>query len=287
MSKVMLNNNQIADVPKRVIEKMVKESLAEDVASGDITAQLAQDIDTTAFCITREDMVLCGQEFANEVINQVDNNIQITWLYNDADEVMAGQKNFEPKGNARSILTAERAMLNFIQMLSATATATNKLVKLISDYKTKLLDTRKIIPGFRLAQKYAVKCGGGFNHRIGLFDAYLIKENHIRSAGGILQVVTKAKQLNSSKIVEVEVTNLDELNQAINAGADIIMLDNFSVEDIKKAVSLAKDKVALEVSGNINSNTIVEMANTGVDFISVGAITKHINAIDLSMQVQI
>ena len=287
MSKVMLNNNQIADVPKRVIEKMVKESLAEDVASGDITAQLAQDIDTTAFCITREDMVLCGQEFANEVINQVDNNIQITWLYNDADEVMAGQKNFEPKGNARSILTAERAMLNFIQMLSATATATNKLVKLISDYKTKLLDTRKIIPGFRLSQKYAVKCGGGFNHRIGLFDAYLIKENHIRSAGGILQVVTKAKQLNSSKIVEVEVTNLDELNQAINAGADIIMLDNFSVEDIKKAVSLAKDKVALEVSGNINSNTIVEMANTGVDFISVGAITKHINAIDLSMQVQI
>ena len=287
MSKVMLNNNQIADVPKCVIEKMVKESLAEDVAIGDITAQLAQDIDTTAFCITREDMVLCGQEFANEVINQVDNNIQITWLYNDADEVIAGQKIFELKGNARSILTAERAMLNFIQMLSATATATNKLVKLISDYKTKLLDTRKTIPGFRLAQKYAVKCGGGFNHRIGLFDAYLIKENHIRSAGGILQVVTKAKQLDSSKIVEVEVTNLDELNQAINAGADIIMLDNFSVEDIKKAVSLAKDKVALEVSGNINSNTIVEMAKTGVDFISVGAITKHINAIDLSMQVQI
>ncbi|API86954.1 carboxylating nicotinate-nucleotide diphosphorylase [Francisella uliginis] len=287
MSEVMLNSNQIIEVPNNVIRKLVTESLTEDVASGDITAQLAQDIDTTAFCVTREDMVLCGQKFANEVISQVDSNIEITWLYNDADEVIAGQKIFELKGNARSILTAERAMLNFIQMLSATATATNKLVRLISDYKTKLLDTRKTIPGFRLAQKYAVKCGGGFNHRIGLFDAYLIKENHIRSAGGILQVVTKAKQLDSSKIVEIEVTNLDELNQAINAGADIIMLDNFSVEDIKKAVSLAKDKVALEVSGNIDSNTIVEMAKTGVDFISVGAITKHINAIDLSMQVQI
>lgn len=287
MSEVMLNSNQIIEVPNNVIRKLVTESLTEDVASGDITAQLAQDIDTTAFCITREDMILCGQKFANEVISQVDSNIEITWLYNDADEVIAGQKIFELKGNARSILTAERAMLNFIQMLSATATATNKLVGLISEHKTKLLDTRKTIPGFRLAQKYAVKCGGGFNHRIGLFDAYLIKENHIRSAGGILQVVTKAKQLDSSKIVEVEVTNLDELSQAINAGADIIMLDNFSVEDIKKAVSLAKDKVALEVSGNINSNTIVEMAKTGVDFISVGAITKHINAIDLSMQVQI
>lgn len=287
MSEVMLNSNQIIEVPNNVIRKLVTESLTEDVASGDITAQLAQDIDTTAFCITREDMILCGQKFANEVISQVDSNIQITWLYNDADEVIAGQKIFELKGNARSILTAERAILNFIQMLSATATATNKLVRLISEHKTKLLDTRKTIPGFRLAQKYAVKCGGGFNHRIGLFDAYLIKENHIRSAGGILQVVTKAKQLDSSKIVEIEVTNLDELSQAINAGADIIMLDNFSVEDIKKAVSLAKDKVALEISGNIDSNTIVEMAKTGVDFISVGAITKHINAIDLSMQVQI
>lgn len=287
MPEVMLNSNQIIEVPNNVIRKLVTESLNEDTASGDITAQLAQDIDTTAFCITREDMILCGQKFANEVISQVDSNIQITWLYNDADEVIAGQKIFELKGNARSILTAERSMLNFIQMLSATATSTNKLVRLISEHKTKLLDTRKTIPGFRLAQKYAVRCGGGFNHRIGLFDAYLIKENHIRSAGGILQAVKKAKQLDSSKIVEVEVTSLDELNQAVDAGADIIMLDNFSVLDIKKAVSLAKDKVALEVSGNIDSNTIVEMAKTGVDFISVGAITKHINAIDLSMQVQI
>ncbi|WP_150468323.1 carboxylating nicotinate-nucleotide diphosphorylase [Francisella sp. SYW-9] len=287
MSKVMLNNNQISDVSKHIVEKLVKESLAEDVADGDITAQLAQDINTTAFCITREDMILCGQKFANEVINQVDKSIQIKWFYNDAQKVPAGEEIFELKGNARSILTAERTMLNFIQMLSATATATNNLVRLISNYKTKLLDTRKTIPGFRLAQKYAVKCGGGFNHRIGLFDGYLIKENHIRSAGGISQAVAKAKELDSSKIVEVEVTSLDELSQAINAGADITMLDNFSIKDIYKAVGLAKDKVALEVSGNIDSDTIVEMAKTGVDFISVGAITKHINAIDLSMQVQI
>lgn len=287
MSKIMLNNNQIAEVPSNLIQRLVKEALAEDVDSGDITAQLAQNINTSAFCITREDMILCGQQFANEVIRQVDKNIQIIWFYDDAQKIPAGQKIFELKGNARSILTVERTMLNFIQMLSATATATNNLVKLISNYETKLLDTRKTIPGFRLAQKYAVKCGGGFNHRIGLFDGYLIKENHIRSAGGIAQAVAKAKELDSSKVVEVEVTSLDELNQAINAGADIAMLDNFSLEDIYTAVDLAKDKVALEVSGNIDSNSILEMAKTGVDFISVGALTKHIKAIDLSMQVQI
>lgn len=287
MSAVMLNNNQIKEVPIGVIQKLVKEALIEDIGSGDITAQLAKDIDTMAFCITREDMTLCGQAFANEVISQVDKDIQILWFYNDADKVFAGEKIFELKGNARSILTAERAMLNFIQMLSATATATSNLSMLIADYKTKLLDTRKTIPGFRLAQKYAVKCGGGFNHRIGLFDGYLIKENHIRSAGGIAQAVTRAKELDSTKTIEIEVTNLDELKQAIDAGADIVMLDNFSLEDIYTAVDIAKDKLALEVSGNIDADSIVEMAKTGVDFISVGAITKHIKAIDLSMQVQI
>ncbi|AEI36408.1 MULTISPECIES: carboxylating nicotinate-nucleotide diphosphorylase [Francisella] len=287
MSEIMLNTNQITSVPENVIKKLVAESLVEDIADGDITAQLAEDVDTTAFCITREDMVLCGQEFANEVINQVDKNIQIIWFYDDADKISAGEKIFELRGNARSILTAERAMLNFIQMLSATATATNNLVKLIADHKTKLLDTRKTIPCFRMAQKYAVTCGGGFNHRIGLFDAYLIKENHIRSAGGIAKAVSKAARLQPTKTIEVEVTNLDELNQAIQAGANIIMLDNFSIEDINKAVEIAKGKVALEVSGNIDSNSIVKMAQTGVDFISVGAITKHITAIDLSMQVQL
>ena len=287
MSKVMLNNDQIKEVPFGVIKKLVGKSLVEDIGSGDITAQLVKNIDTTAFCITREDMILCGQAFANEVINQVDKNIQITWFYNDADKVIAGDKIFALKGNARSILTAERAMLNFIQMLSATATATSNLVKLIGESKTKLLDTRKTIPGFRVAQKYAVKCGGGFNHRIGLFDGYLIKENHIRSAGGITQAVANAKEFDSSKTIEVEVTDLDELHQAISAGANIVMLDNFSLDDIYTAVDIAKDKIALEVSGNIDSDSIVTIAKTGVDFISVGAITKHIKAIDLSMQVQI
>lgn len=287
MPNVMLNNNQIKEVPFDIIKKLVGESLAEDVGGGDITAQLVKNIDTTAFCITREDMILCGQGFANEVIAQVDKNIQILWFYNDADNVSAGEKIFELKGNARSILTTERAMLNFIQMLSGTATATNNLVTLMADYKTKLLDTRKTIPGFRLAQKYAVKCGGGFNHRIGLFDGYLIKENHIRSAGGITQAVANAMELDSTKTIEIEVANLDELKQAVSAGADIVMLDNFSLEDIYMAVDMAKDKVALEVSGNIDADSIVEMAKTGVDFISVGAITKHIKAIDLSMQVQI
>lgn len=287
MSEVMLNNNQITSIPSEIVQKLVKESLAEDVATGDITAQLAQNIDTTAFCITREDMVLCGQVFANEVINQLDENIQIIWFYNDAERVLAGEKIFELKGNARSILTAERAMLNFVQMLSGTATATADLVKLMAGCKTKLLDTRKTIPGFRLAQKYAVKCGGGFNHRIGLFDGYLIKENHIRSAGGIAKAVIKAKELDNTKLIEVEVTNLDELNQAIQAGAHIIMLDNFSKEDVYAAVDLAKDKVALEVSGNIDADSIVKIAKIGVDFISVGAITKHIKAIDLSMQVRL
>lgn len=193
MADVMLNTDQINKVPNDIVTRLVRESLAEDIATGDITAQLAEDIDTTAFCITREEMILCGQDFANEVINQLDKNIQITWLYSDAQKVPANARIFELKGNVRSILTAERTILNFIQMLSGTATVTNKLVKLISQYKTKLLDTRKTIPGFRLAQKYAVRCGGGFNHRIGLFDAYLIKENHIRSAGGIAKAVTKAK----------------------------------------------------------------------------------------------
>lgn len=287
MADVMLNTDQINKVPNDIVTRLVRESLAEDIATGDITAQLAEDIDTTAFCITREEMILCGQDFANEVINHLDKNIQITWLYSDAQKVPVNARIFELKGNARSILTAERTILNFIQMLSGTATVTNKLVKLISQYKTKLLDTRKTIPGFRLAQKYAVRCGGGFNHRIGLFDAYLIKENHIRSAGGIAKAVTKAKKLDSNKVVEVEVTNLDELNQAIAAKADIVMLDNFSGEDIDIAVSIARGKVALEVSGNIDRNSIVAIAKTGVDFISVGAITKHIKAIDLSLQVQL
>ncbi|MGQ4006181.1 carboxylating nicotinate-nucleotide diphosphorylase [Francisellaceae bacterium CB300] len=287
----MLNENQITSLSKAYISELVTLAIKEDVRSHeggqDITALLVDDIDTQAFCITREDMILCGCDFANEVIVQIDSQIKINWHYKDGDSIKANEKIFSLSGNARSILTVERIMLNFIQTLSATATATSNLASLISDSNTKLLDTRKTIPSLRMAQKYAVKCGGGYNHRIGLFDAFLIKENHIRSAGGIKNAVTRANQIAKDKMVEVEVTNLDELNQAIDAKADIVMLDNFSLEDTKKAVKLAKGKLLLEVSGNVDETTIIEIANTGVDFVSVGAITKHIKAIDLSMQIKI
>ena len=283
----MLNENQITSLPHSDIKQLVTLAIKEDVSSGDITALLVDNVDTQAFCITREDMVLCGCDFANEVIAQVDNQIKITWHYKDADSIKANEKVFSLVGNARSILTAERIMLNFIQTLSATATATHYLASLITGSNTKLLDTRKTIPTLRMAQKYAVKCGGGFNHRIGLFDAFLIKENHIRSARSIQNAVTRAKQITKDKMVEVEVTNLDELNQAIDAKADIVMLDNFTIEDTKKAVEIAKDKLLLEVSGNVDETTIITIVETGVDFVSVGAITKHIKAIDLSMQIKI
>ena len=287
----MLNENQITSLSKSYIAELVELAIKEDIQSHnngqDITALLVDDVDTQAFCITREDMVLCGCYFAYEVIAQIDNQIKITWHYKDADSIDANEKIFSLAGNARSILTAERIMLNFIQTLSATATATHYLSSLIKSSNTKLLDTRKTIPTLRMAQKYAVKCGGGYNHRIGLFDAFLIKENHIRSAGGIQNAVSRANQISKDKMVEVEVTNLDELNQAINASADIVMLDNFTIEDTKKAVEVAKGKLLLEVSGNVDETTIIAIAKTGVDFVSVGAITKHIKAIDLSMQIKI
>lgn len=287
MSQNILNKNQVEKIPANIIRESVEIALREDIGSGDITAELVEDIDTSAFCITRSDMILCGQDFVNEVLKQVDSKINIKWHFKDGSKVAEGSRIFELSGNARSILTAERSALNFLQMLSATATETFILQSLINNYKTKLLDTRKTIPGFRMAQKYAVRCGGGYNHRIGLFDAYLIKENHIRSAGGIEKAIAKAHKLNKSKMVEVEVTNFEELDQAIAAKADIVMLDNFSLKDIEQAVELARNNVLLEVSGNVDEETIVDIAKTGVDFISVGAITKNIKAIDLSMQIEL
>lgn len=287
----MLNEKQITKLSQEYIKELVSLAIKEDICGEgygqDITALLVNDVNTQAFCITREDMVLCGCDFANEVIAQIDNQIKITWHYKDCDAIKANEKIFSLYGNARSILTAERIILNFIQTLSATATSTHHLVSLITDSNTRLLDTRKTIPAFRMAQKYAVKCGGGYNHRIGLFDAFLIKENHIRSAGGIQNAVTRANEIAKDKMVEVEVTNIDELNQAIETKADIVMLDNFTIEDTKKAVQIAEGKLLLEVSGNVDETTIIDIAKTGVDFVSVGAITKHIKAIDLSMQIKI
>lgn len=250
----------------------------------DITAMLIDaDAQAQAKIITREDIVMCGQAWAHEAFYQVDPELILTWHFKDGDRAKASSNLLSISGNARAILTAERTALNFLQMLSATATTTARYVELLEGSNTKLLDTRKTIPRFRQAQKYAVACGGGANHRIGLFDAYLIKENHIKACGSISNAINQAKRLQSQKLVEIEVENLEELREAITAGADIVMLDNFSTELIQEAVSLNKHQCKLEVSGNITSERLKELAKTGVDYVSSGAITKHINAVDLSL----
>ena len=234
--------------------------------------------------ITREDCIFCGKDIIIEVFKQVDPTVQVSVLVNDGDLVTANSTLFTAKGSARAILTAERTALNFVQTLSGTATTTAHYVKELSGTTTQLLDTRKTIPGLRALQKYAVKCGGGANHRIGLFDAFLIKENHIAACGGIEKAVAQAKLNHPSKPVEVEVESQQELKQAIDAGADIIMLDNFSVEQIKQAVILTNKRAKLEVSGNMTLETLKTYSQAGVDFISSGALTKNLQSIDLSMR---
>ncbi|MFT5295421.1 MAG: nicotinate-nucleotide pyrophosphorylase (carboxylating) [Colwellia sp.] len=284
------------------IKKTVTWALCEDLGvdnaealknSQDITAELipAENI-AVANIITREDCIICGVAWVNEVFTQLDTiyNTQtnITWFVNDGESVKANSTLFELSGNARILLTGERTALNFLQSLSGTATLTSTYVKELSETNTKLLDTRKTIPGLRSAQKYAVKCGGGVNHRIGLFDAFLIKENHIAACGGIERSILTARKNHPNKTVEVEVESLEELSQALNAGSDIIMLDNFNHEMIEKAVKataeISQGKTKLEVSGNMTIETLKSYAKAGVDFISVGALTKHVNAIDLSMR---
>jgi nicotinate-nucleotide pyrophosphorylase (carboxylating) len=272
-------------VPENIIKQMVKNALEEDIGPGDITAQLIPESNMAeARVITREPMVLCGQAWVNEVFVQIDRQVEIKWHYQDGQAVKAGEALFELKGKSRSLLTAERTALNFLQMLSGTATMVHRYVEKIQHSHTKLLDTRKTIPGYRLAQKYAVCCGGGHNHRIGLYDAFLIKENHIAAYGSISGVVKAAKAIAKTKQLEVEVENLSQLEQAIEAKADIVMLDNFDLAAMKQAVALNKNRVKLEVSGNISLDNIAKVAETGVDFISVGSLTKHVQAIDLSMR---
>jgi nicotinate-nucleotide pyrophosphorylase (carboxylating) len=250
----------------------------------DITANLI-DISTQAHAhiITREDITVCGREWAQQAFHLIDPTLNLDWHCEDCQVVKAGTSLVDIKGSARAILTAERTALNFLQMLSGTATVTAQYVKCLSGSPTRLLDTRKTIPGFRQAQKYAVSCGGGQNHRMGLFDAFLIKENHIRACGSINNAIVRAKSLHTQKTIEIEVENLDELKQAIAAGADIVMLDNFSTEQIHQAVSINNQQCKLEVSGNITQEKLAELAKTNVDFISTGAITKHIRAVDLSL----
>ncbi len=271
------------------LNQTVKFALAEDVGDVDITAELIDSENTaTAEVITREEAVICGQPWVDEVFRQVDPKVKIEWQINEADLVEAERPLLRVSGLARSILTAERPALNFLQTLSGTATATHRYVQLISHTNARLLDTRKTIPGLRHAQKYAVSKGGGENHRMGLYDAFLIKENHILACGSINNAINRARQLYPDRRVEVEVENLDEFHKAVDAEPDWIMLDNFPLEDMLKAVASANRGIKLEASGGIEEDDdLVSIAETGVDFVSIGALTKHCQAIDLSMRLLI
>lgn len=270
---------------KPTIEANVRLAIEEDVSTGDITAELIPESQqATAQIISRDQAVIAGRAWVDEVFKQVDPRVEVDWMVADGDCVQPNTLLFTLQGSARSLLTGERAALNFLQTLSGTATIAKQYSDKVANTSVKLLDTRKTLPGLRLAQKYAVTCGGCYNHRIGLFDAFLIKENHILAAGGIESAISQAKTNHPGKPVEVEVESFDELNQALHAGADIIMLDNFTPDQMREAVALVNGKAKLEASGNITDDTLVSYAETGVDYISIGALTKHCRAIDLSMR---
>ena len=268
------------------IAKLAAQALAEDIESGDITAELiGANVQTSGRIVTREDGILCGTAFALEAFQQIDPSCHVEWAAQDGDVLTASNTLCTLSGPARALLTAERTALNFLQLLSGTATTASHYAARVAHTKVKLLDTRKTVPGLRLAQKYAVTCGGCYNHRIGLFDAFLIKENHISAAGGIAEAVAAARSVAPGKPLEVEVENEAELEQALTAGADRIMLDNFTLEGLRSAVAHAAGRAELEASGNVTDETLVAIAETGVDFISIGALTKHVRALDLSMRI--
>lgn len=266
------------------IAATVAAALREDIGTGDITAQLiAEDALATAHIINREPAVICGVAWVNEVVRQVDPAIVISWHVSDGDAVARDQTLVTLRGSARHLLTAERCALNFLQTLSGTATLSHHYAALVKHTQVRLLDTRKTIPGLRTAQKYAVAVGGCSNHRMGLYDAFLIKENHIRACGSITAAVARARELHADKPVEVEVENLVQLREAMAANAETIMLDNFALNAMREAVIINDGKARLEASGGVNQDTLVAIAETGVDFISIGALTKDCKAIDLSM----
>jgi nicotinate-nucleotide pyrophosphorylase (carboxylating) len=271
------------------IADTVAAALREDIGAGDLTAQLIPEHrQARASVITREEAVVCGRAWVDETFRQVDRRIRVDWETNDCDRVRPDQTLFTVAGPARALLTAERTALNFLQLLSSTATITRRYVDAVAGTSCQILDTRKTIPGLRIAQKYAVRCGGGVNHRIGLFDAILVKENHIAAAGSIAAAVSAGRRLNDRVMLEVEVESFAELEQALDAKVDRILLDNFSLEDMRRAVQLAKNHrnpgVKLEASGNMSLESLRHVAQTGVDFISVGGLTKHVKAVDLSMR---
>jgi nicotinate-nucleotide pyrophosphorylase (carboxylating) len=275
----------LLQVPQSVIEENVFYALKEDIGDGDITAELIpHDNISLATVISREPCVFCGLDWFEETYRQLDDEILIDWFVDDGDKVEAGQILCTISGSSRKIVTGERTALNFVQTLSATATVSALYASKLEGSATKVLDTRKTIPGLRMAQKYAVSCGGCENHRMGLYDAFLIKENHISACGNIASAVTEARFRNPELKVEVEVENLDELHQALAAGADRVLLDNFELDTMRQAVTLCAGKAITEASGNITLENIREVAETGVNYISTGALTKNIQAIDLSMR---
>ncbi len=273
----MIDQNQLqADVAR---------ALAEDVGSGDLTADLLPaDRIGQAKVIVREQAVVCGQAWFDEVFRQVDPRVTVEWLVKDGDSVEADQQLCRLEGPVRALFTGERSALNFLQLLSGTATVARRYADAVAGTKTRILDTRKTVPGLRLAQKYAVRCGGASNHRIGLYDAILIKENHIYAAGSIAKALEEARRLHPNVPTEIEVETLEQLEEALQAGAKQILLDNFSLDDLRQAVALTAGRATLEASGNMELDRLRAVAETGVDFISVGAITKHVRAIDLSMR---
>ena len=267
------------------VEAMVKQALAEDVGTGDVTANLIPaGTKASARVISRDAGVMCGATFVDEVFVQLDPTLVVDWHTKDGESINEEDLLFTVSGDARAILTGERTALNFLQLLSGTATRAHQFAQRVEGTGVRLLDTRKTIPGLRLAQKYAVHCGGCHNHRIGLYDAYLIKENHIEASGGIAPAVSAARKATPDIPVEVEVETLDELRLALDAGADRIMLDNFDLDSLREAVTITDGNAELEASGNVSEATLEAIASTGVDFISIGALTKSVTPLDLSMR---
>lgn len=263
----------------------VCEALAEDVGHADWTAQLIDPaMRAEATLIVREPALLCGRPWFDETFRQLDPDIRIEWLVDEGGLMNAGQRVCRIAGAARGVLTAERTALNFLQALSGVATATQAMVRIVEGTGARILDTRKTLPGLRLAQKYAVRIGGGENHRRGLYDGILVKENHIASGGGVASTINAARALGASVPIQVEVETLDELREALGAGATAILLDNFSLEQMRDAVSINQKRAELEVSGGVTSETLLEIAKTGVDRISIGGLTKHVKAVDFSLR---
>lgn len=270
-----------------LVNTQVASALAEDIGTGDLTASLIKaDSQSHATIISRENAVICGQDWVNACFAQLDKNVQIKWHVAEGEKITANQLLCDISGNARALLSAERCALNFLQTLSAVATHTEQYVAAIAGTKSQILDTRKTLPGLRLAEKYAVTVGGGMNQRLALYDGILIKENHIAAAGSIHAALEHAIQNDPTVSIQIEVENLDELQQALSAGATSVLLDNFSISELHEAVKTTAGKALLEASGNVSLSTVRDIAETGVDRISIGALTKNIRAIDLSMRIK-